>query len=514
MRQAAGARIAFGGLLFEGNTLSPVRNGIATFRNNPFAAGGEIIARFAGTTTEPAGAITALEVAGAEAIPLLYTHGGAGGRVTEAAWKELSGELLARLKAALPVDGVYLALHGAMLVEPHDGWDGDDPEGRLLDQVRALVGDVPVAISLDMHAHVTMRMLAAADIIVGYQLYPHDDAYESGQRATGLMLQTLAGKIRPRMGFCKLPMILQAQKQRTRGPTPMRELYWLARALESTGAVLSASYFPVQPWMDVEDLGVAGLAITDNDQPGADAAAVRLAEGFWARREAFEVATTSLGDAIRAGLARSDGFVVLADVADCVGGGARGDSAVVLRALLAQAPGATAAVPVVDPEAADAAHAAGEGAEITVALGNRSVPEYGAPVEVRATVRRLIDGDFTYAGGLMGGARASMGRSAWLSVGGIDLVVASNPTYEYGDEQFRAAGFDPRTRRFVVVKNPMNFQQAFAEASAMFVLDAPGPTTSALAGIGLPRARGNRAYWPFQRDFTPEFAARPAARRS
>lgn len=513
MRQMAGARIAFGGLLFEGNTLSPVRNGIETFRSNPFAAGGDIFARFAGTTTEAAGAISVLEVAGARPVPLLYTHGGAGGRVTRAAWRELSGDLLARLAAALPVDGVYLALHGAMLVEPHDGWDGDDPEGVLLDQVRALVGDAPVAISLDMHAHVTMRMLAAADIIVGYQLYPHDDGHETGQRATGLMLRTLAGEIRPRIGFCKLPMILQAQKQRTRGATPMREMYRLARALEAAGTVLSASYFPVQPWMDVEDLGVAGLAITDADQAGADDAAIAIARAFWDRREAFEVATTNLAEAIRAGLAGDGGFVVLADVGDCVGGGARGDSAVVLRALLDLAPGATAALTIVDPDAARAAHEAGEGAAIAVALGNRSVAEHGAPVPVQATVRRLIDGHFTYTGGLMGGASASMGRSAWLSVGPIDVVVASNPTYEYGDEQFRAAGFDPRARRFVVVKNPMNYQQAFADASAMFVLDAPGPTTSALATIAIPRARGNRPFWPFQRDFVPEFAAWPASRR-
>ncbi len=513
MAQASGPRIAVGGLLFEGNTLSPLHNPIGTFLNNPYAEGEDVVGRFAGTTTEAAGALSALQVAGAAAVPLLYTHGGAGGRVTASAWRELTGRLLARLRAAQPVDGVYLALHGAMLVEPHDGWDGDDPEGSLLARLRELVGATPVAISLDLHAHVTMRMLELADIVVGYQLYPHDDGHETGQRATGLLLRMLAGRIRPCMGFCKLPMILQPQKQRTRGPTPMQELYRLARAMEATGQVLSASYFPVQPWMDVDDLGVAGLAITDADQAGADAAAVRIAREFWQRRDAFEVATTPVAEAIRAGLALPGGFVVLADVGDCVGGGARGDSAVVLRALLELAPEASAALPLVDAEAASAAHAAGEGAVIDVALGNRSLPEYGAPVAVRARVRRLVDGRFTYSGGLMGGASASMGRSAWLSIGAIDVVVASNPTYEYGEEQFRAAGFDPRTRRFVVVKNPMNFQQAFAEASAAFVLDAPGPTTSALASIAIPRARRDRPFWPFRRDFTPSFAPRVLARR-
>lgn len=508
MASGEGKRIAVGGLLFEGNTLSPVRNPLGTFTSNPYAEGEDVPRRFAGTTTEIAGALTVLAATGAQALPLLYSHGGAGGRVTAEAWTTLRGGLLARLRAALPVDGVYLALHGAMLTET-----SDDPEGELLDAVRELVGSAPVAVSCDMHAHVTMRMLEAADILVGYQLYPHDDGHETGQRATGLLMRTLAGEIRPRMSVCKLPMILQAQKQRTRGETPMRELYRLARALEASGQVLSASYFPVQPWMDVEDLGVTGLAIADGDEAAAAHAAETIARAFWDRRLEFEVETTPVDEAIRAGLAAPDGFVVLADAADCVGGGARGDSAVVLTRLLALAPQASAAVPLVDPDAAAAAHRAGEGARIPVRLGNRSVADYGEPLAVEVEVLRLFGGSFTYKGGIMGGATAEMGPSAWLRVGKADVVVATNPTYEYGDEQFQAAGFDPRTRRFIVVKNPMNYQQAFAGASAMFILDSPGPTTSALARIAVPRARASRPFWPFETDFTPEIVARRIRRR-
>jgi microcystin degradation protein MlrC len=508
MTSRTAPRVALGGLLFEGNTLSPVRNPLSTFTNNPYAEGEAVIRHFAGGDTEAAGALSVLEAAGATAVPLLYTHGGAGGRVTAEAWRTLRDGLLARLRAALPVDGVYLALHGSMLTETTN-----DPEGELLDAVRALVGSAPIAVSCDMHAHVTMRMLEAADILLGYQLYPHDDGVETGQRATGLLLRTIAGEIRPRMAVCKLPMILQAQKQRTRGPTPMREMYRLARALEATGSVLSASYFPVQPWMDVDDLGVAGLAIADGDEARAARAAEAIASGFWERRDAFEVETASVEDAIRAGLAAPPGFCVLADAADCVGGGARGDSAVVLAQLLALAPDATAAVPLVDPEAAAAAHRAGEGARLSLGLGNRSVPDYGAPVAIEAEVVRLFGGTFTYSGGIMGGATAEMGPSAWLRVENADVVVASNPTYEYGDEQFQAAGFDPRTRRFVVVKNPMNYQQAYAGASAMFILETPGPTTPALSRIAIPRARAGRPFWPFERDVAPVIAARPIRRR-
>lgn len=158
---------------------------------------------------------------------------------------------------------------------------------------------------------------------------------------------------------------------------------------------------------------------------------------------------------------------------------------------------------------ADAADCVGGGVRIAVRLGNGSVAAYGEPLAVQAEVVRLFAGGFTYSGGIMGGAAAAMGPSAWLRIGKADVVVATNPTYEYGDEQFQAAGFDPRTRRFVIAKNPMNYQQAFAGASATFILDTPGPTTSALARIAVPRARASRPFWPFERDFAPEVIARP-----
>jgi microcystin degradation protein MlrC len=493
-------RIAVGGLLFEGNSLSPVRNGLETFRGNGLAEGEEVLARMPGTDTEVAGALSVLAATGDEPMPLIATHGGAGGRVTRPAWDHLRDALLSRLRAAGRLDGVYLALHGAMLCE-----GTDDPEGDLLEEVRGIVGDTPVAVSCDMHAHVTRRMAALSDILIGYRLYPHDDTHETGQRAAGLLLRALRGAIRPRLALCKAPMIVPAQRQRTRGPTPMRELYRHARAVEATGRVLALSYFPVQPWMDVEELGFAAVAIADGDQAAADSAAEGLATEAWRRRDEFAVEATRLDDAIREGLALQDGFMVLADGADCVGGGAAGDSAVVLARLLALAPEASAAVPLVDPAAAAAARTAGERAEIELRLGNRSVREYGQPVPVRARVVRLFDGDFTYRGGIMGGTTAQMGPSAWLRVGACDVVVASRATYEYGDEQFRAAGFDPRTRRFVVAKNPMNFQQAYAGAAAMATLDTPGPTTAALDTIPIPRA--GRPLYPFDRGFTPRFAA-------
>jgi microcystin degradation protein MlrC len=162
---------------------------------------------------------------------------------------------------------------------------------------------------------------------------------------------------------------------------------------------------------------------------------------------------------------------------------------------------------VVDAAAAAQAHARGIGARLDLALGNRGDPAYGPPLAVSATVTALADGRFVYGGGLMKGVAAEMGPTAVLRVGAVDVVVASRSAYEYADEAFRAAGVDPRAHEFVVVKNPMNYQQAFTDAAAMYVLDTPGPTTPNLAA--LPWRRVERPLFPLDDGFAPRFTMFP-----
>ena len=497
-------RIAIGAVLFEGNTLSPLVNTLQDFENKYLVAGPELVPGLRGSGTEMAGAIRALEVAGAGIVPLIATHGGAGGTVGRDAYARLRGDLLGRLRAAGEVDGVYLALHGAMICQGED-----DPEGDMLAAVREIVGgDVPVAASCDLHANVTPRMVGSADILIGYQLYPHDDTFETGERATGLLVRAVEGRIRPVTRMRKLAAIFPAQRQRTRGDTPMAEFYKTARAREALGQCLAASYFPVQPWLDLPDIGFAAVVVTDGDPEAAERLATEMAGEAWRRRREFESRLWSPAEAIAAGLKAEGRPVMLVDAADCVGGGAAGDSAIVLKALLEGAPGEPAAVLIVDPETAEAARRAGEGRRFAARIGNKLDPRYGAPVETEAEVARLFDGRFTYRGGLMGGVTASMGPSALLRVGdggAVQVVASTYSSYEYADEQFRAAGVDARRCRFVVVKNPMNFQNAYDFASATFFLSTPGPTTPELAGVPWEHIR--RPFYPLDDGPEPIFRA-------
>lgn len=494
-------RLAVGAFLFEGNTFSPVVTRRADFEAKYCYAGDAVLQKLAGTGTEIAGAIAEAARRKATLAPLIATHGGAGGRVARDCHDEFVADLLARLAAALPVDGVYLALHGAFVAEGID-----DVEGELLAQVRRIAGAVPIVVSCDMHAHVTPAMLTHCDALIGYCHYPHDDTFETGERALAILADTVAGRLKPATRACRVPLLAPAQRQRTRGSGPMAEIRARAAAREH-GAIRAVSHFCVQPWMDLPGMGFTSVVVAHDDAAAASRVAREIAAMAWEARRRFVVETVAPRAGIRAGLAAS-GLVVLADAADCVGGGASGDSAAVLPALLTEAPGAPAALHIVDAPAAMAAHRAGVGARLRIGLGNKLDPSYGAPVDVEATVISISDGRFVYAGGLMKGVAAEMGPSAVLRVGAVDVLVGSRSAYEYGDEAFRANGVDARARKFVVVKNPMNYQQAYEGAGAMIILDTPGPTTPNLAG--LPWRRADRPLFPLDADFTPAFVEFPA----
>ena len=493
-------RIAIGALLFEGNTLSPVVTGRADFASKYLASGDEIPAKLASTNTEVGGALEVFRGADVDVAPLLATHGGAGGRVAAKCYAEFRDELLARLKAAGKVDGVYLALHGAFIAE-----GTDDAEGEILAAVAAIVGrDVPIAVSCDLHGHITPEMLRHARILIGYREYPHDDTRETGARAATLLLRTLRGQIRPVTRLRRAPMILPAQRQRTKGDGPMMDVVRLARGREADGTVLAASYFCVQPWLDLPGVGVTAVVVADGDASVADRVAEEILQLYWRKRREFLVPTEKPAEAIRKGRSLPGGPIILADAADCVGGGASGDSSVVLRALLEHAPDQSAAIHIVDPVMVAEARKVGPGGRFRARLGNHIATAGGPPVQAEVTVERVEPkARFLYSGGLMGGVEASMGDSVLLAIGPIRVLCTSLSSYEYADEHFLALGLDARKLKFVVVKNPMNYQQAYTGAPAMFVLDTPGPTTCNLASVAWRRL--DRPCFPMEDGFDPVF---------
>lgn len=487
-------RVAVASFEFEGNDFAPSVHGRELFA--PYAYGADMLSAVQGSPVAVSGGIEVIVEHGFEPVPLLIAKGGSGGRVEPAFYREVTDAIVRLVAQSGPLDGVYLALHGAMATA-----GVPDPEGELLARIRAVVGpQVPVAASLDLHANLTPLMAQEATVLVGYENYPHDDAYTTGKRAAELLCRTIKGEIAPVMRIARLNMLVQIAGSCTREPEgPLARVKKRAREMEAAG-LLSASYFTVQPWLDDDQALNTTLAIADGNAVLAQDAANQLADLMWRLRDDFDVPLYPVEDAVSHALRSSPRPVLLADTADCIGGGAEGDAVYVLSALLDGAPAAKSAVQIVDAEVAALAHRAGVGARIDTTVGFRRDPRYGAPIAVQADVLSLHDGQFSYAGGHLAGLGGSMGPTAVLRIGAVHVLVASIPTYEYGDEQFRACGMDPDTFDIVVLKNGMNFRNLVKPTTHWMLIDSVGSTSGNLASLAWQHRK--QAFWPKDRDLS------------
>jgi microcystin degradation protein MlrC len=482
-------RVAVGMFFTECNQLAGGRLAWVDFERRGLFRGEEMLAGPMPAVLR--GMVEVLRERGVEVVPLVKAEATCGGPLTAECWSGLRQMFVEELKKAGPVDGVLMALHGSAVAE-----DAVDPEGELLGLVKWAVGkEVPVVASLDHHANVTRMMVENAEALVAWETYPHRDAYETGRRGARILVDAMEGKIKPRMAVAKAPVLVSGCNGHTDGLGPFADLMRKAKGLEGVGGVISANMILVHPYLDVPEMGGGGIVVTDGDAGLARELAEELARDYWERRRELEPEVFTPEEAIAAGMKLKEGPVLLVETADCVGGGAAGDSVATFKALLKLAPGEKSVSPVVDFEAAEECHKAGEGATVRLKVGHWLDEQWGEPAEVTGVVERLIDGEFVYDGGFWGGMRVSMGRSALLKVGEARLLIMSIPTYDWKDEQFRAAGVDWRAMRFVVVKNPMNYRLTLRpEAAGEFLLDTPGPTPATLRHVKYERMK--RPYFP------------------
>ena len=488
-----GYRIAIGSIIIECNHLGGTPADIEHFRRTELYYDREILGLSNGVV---GGMLSVLADRKVQVAPLLVASACPSGPITSSCYQQMKAGLLDRLRQSLPVDGVLLPLHGAAVAE-----DVDDVEGDLLVAVRAVVGpDVPIVVTLDLHADVTEAMVRSANAILGWETYPHRDTFETGVRGAQLLLDTLDGKCRPTMAAAKVPVLVSAINGGTEGHGPFADVMRLAKSHEGKNGVLSTSVFLVHPYIDVPGMGGGGVVITDDDPHKAESLAREIAEMYWSRRFDLEPKLLSPSEAIAQGLRIEGGPVLLVETADCCGGGASGDSVATLKALLESNITQPSLVPVVDPEAAAACHRAGVGHEIAVELGHKIDPKWGRPIFVRGTITTLSDGRFIYGnGGVWENQETSMGPSAVLKVDNIQILIMSRPTYDWMDEQFRCVGLDAAKAKFVVAKNPMNYQMAYAGiAKAAFVLDTPGPTPATMRHYAYQKLQ--RPYFPADHD--------------
>ena len=473
-------KIAIASLMQETNSFSPLPTTVATFESYYLLRGPELFTGYGEARVEVPGFLATLRAAGATPVPLLAGYAMASGTVTREAFDCLVGEIEERLRGAGAVDGLLLALHGALVVE-----DQPDGDGEIIARLRRLLPpEVPIGVSLDLHGHITPLMLQQNVFHVGYREYPHIDMFETGERTARLLLDTLAGRRRPAMALAKRPMIVSAVCARTTDG-PLRPVVEEARRLEAAGEVLHASLFPVQPWIDVPDLGFAALVCAD-DAEQAHRAAEHLADMAWQRRHQFEPELMTLVDAIRTGLG-SEGVTVVSDAGDAPTGGSAADSAAVLKGLLAA--GADRAdrlsyLTLCDPAAVQKATAAGPGKTVDLAVGHAFSTADGSPVTITGIVRLVSDGEYRLVDGGANGLVIKMGPCAVIALGAIRLLLRSAPSMEWDTGMYLSQGLDPRQAALVFVKSPSHFRVAFGPlARRILVADTPGPTAANMRRI-------------------------------
>lgn len=489
-------RIAVGEIKQEANTFSPILTTLADFRAEHLLVGQEVLG-LTGTQCEIGGFLTAAITGGHQVVPLLAGSAISGGALSLECHEWFEQHLCRELQANLPVDAVYLALHGAMV---SDVPGGEDATGLLLSKVRELAGPgVPVMATLDLHANVTRLMVESSSALIGYRTWPHVDQAERGAEAAALLERTVAGHCIPTAALSKLRVILPVENGQT-SAGPMADLVSMARCLEAAGACLSASVFLVQPWLDVPETGCAVVIVTDDDGDAAQRLADRIALEMWQRRDAFIAHLIPVEEAVDRALAANGKPVVLADPGDSTSSGAPGDSTAILEQLLARNVTCPVLLPIVDREAVRLAQEVGKGRRIALELGARFSAPFSHPVHIEAEVRFVGPASFRFAGPVLTGMEVKMGMTAVLSTGPISIVVTERPTWTVDPGMYRAVGLEPDEAQVVVVKSPNMFRAAYAEmAHEIIVVDTPGVASSNL--LSLPFTRLPRPCYPFDKDW-------------
>lgn len=412
------------------------------------------------------------------------------GTTNQADYEFMRDEILAQLKAALPLDGVLLGLHGAMVAHGYD-----DVEGDIVTRARAIVGpNVVIGVELDPHCHLTLKRVAAADITILYKEFPHTDVADRAEEVIDLVLATIRKQVKPVTSVydCR-----QIASYPTTQPL-MRAFVDRIKAMEGKEGVLSISIAHCFPYADVAELTGRVLVITDNDKAKADALATQLGEEFVGMRGKTAPPYETVDGGISTALAHNGFPVVMADPADNAGGGAPSDNTTMLRRLIERDVQDAALGPIWDPIAVRLCFDAGVGASFPLRFGGKIGPTSGAPVDATVTVTALKRDCWQS----FGPTQVPLGDCAAIRIGGVDVVLITNRTQALGLEMFSNLGIDPHARKLLAVKSTNHFMGAFGPIAAKVIyVDSDGPLSRDYRKI--PYTKVQRPIWPLDEATTP-----------
>ena len=485
--------IAIGRVWQETNTFSEVPTTLADFRRHRYLFGEAVLDGIEREDDELAGFGDVLSAEQVNIVPLVAANCWCGGPAATEFVDDLIRGLSEQLSRSPNLDGVVFSLHGALA-----GQETADVEGTILAVILEQIGpDIPLVITLDHHANVTRTMVDACDALTAYHHCPHIDIRETGRRGASILLQIMRSRVHPAMAYKKLPLVTPCECFMT-DEGPMSTWFTMARRMEEEEAVIDVSLFPVQPWIDVPEFGWSVVVTTDHQPELAERLCRQLAEHAWAHRDEFYVDKCDPAEAVRHASAATAGPVVIADGADATNGGSPGDSTCLLKEMLDQEITCPAYLTMVDAEAVQAAHNAGEGGEVKLALGAKRSKKYHKPITIRAYVERFSEGRFGLSGHIS--QSAEMGRCVLLRVGSIHIVVSEHPGPGHDPAVYRQIGLEPLEAQIVVLKCTVGHVKIFADImTESLACECPGPSPSYLDRLdyrAIPRP-----IYPLDREF-------------
>ena len=490
-------RVAIGRLYQETCATSPI---ISRQDHFTIFRGAALLDEFRGVQDEIGGVIGAAVESDVELSPIMSAEmkSFSGGPVADEFFRRFVDEFVDRL-AAEKIDAVLLSLHGAMMTE-----SSDDPESEFLQRVRATVGETPVVVSLDYHAHVTPDLVSAVDGLVAYNTSPHTDIRQTGERALALCARIFRDSNTTTIGMVKAPMLVSGWTT----AHPMKTLFEQREKYESESDVLSVAICPVHHNIDAGGMGLAAVSVTDGSSRRAEEIAQSLASEAWSYRHDFQRFAESYADpeeGFRRVRANRPGLTVLADSGDNILAGGPGDSPILLsRALSAENDELCGAIPIVDPSAVDELIAS-ENGEQAVRIGGSLSPGF-SPIEVRGQVRTVVTDPYELRGTYFDGKNIYPGRRVVFEVDGRDLwfILSRIPLITTHPSFFDQHEIDPTELDFAVVKNVGHFRPNFeALARELVILDTPGVIPSDLTDFPYQKAR---PVFPLDEiEYAPEF---------
>jgi microcystin degradation protein MlrC len=501
-------RIAVGGFLHETNTFAPTKATYDAFVHGggwPSMVLGKDVLTIRNINVGLAGFIGATEAQGWELVPTVFAAATPSAHVTKDAYERIARVMVDGIASAGPIDAVYLDLHGAMVAEHFD-----DGEGEILSRVRKAIGnDLPLIVSLDLHANVTPEMVEHADALIAYRTYPHVDMADTGRACARHLALLLKSKQRFAKAFRQLPFLIPISWQATYDQ-PTKSIYEKLAALESE-TVPTLSFAPGFPAADFADCGPSVFAY-GRTQADADAAADKIAAIIESHEDDFDGKIYSPDEGVQLAMALSKTAkkpIIIADTQDNPGAGGDSDTTGMLRALVRNKAERAATGVICDPESAKAAHQAGAGAMVTLALGGKSGITGDAPYKETFVIEKLSEGNFIAPGPYFGGRAMEMGPSACLRIGDIRVVVASHKAQLADQAMYRYVGIEPTEQKILVNKSSVHFRADFEPiAEKLLICAAPGAMPADTATLPWTRLRAGIRIKPNGAAFTPQTKSR------